>query len=159
LDSFRGSRKVEIIPVALGRPDVSYGPDVLRVRDWLWQRYARGVAERLHKGPEDVAWRADHEGSLWVRGQVGDQGYWVVLRALKAASRLSWPTLLVFTLIVLLALIGGWLLQRRINRPLRRLSQAAGALAQGRQPRPIPEEAPEEIAIVTRAFNQMIGGL
>jgi two-component system osmolarity sensor histidine kinase EnvZ len=153
IDRLRNERKVEIYPVS------DRSPDILQIRNPLWQQYAHNLAQQLRKGPQDVVWSADHQGSLWVRERIGGQDYWLVLRGVAAGSRLPRLALLLSALIVLLALSGAWLLQRRINRPLRRLSQTARALARGRQPLPLPEEPPEEIAIVTRAFNQMIRGL
>jgi len=66
--------------------------------------------------------------------------------------------------LVLLAVIGGgalltWLVSlfevRRIVLPLSRLSDAVKAVGHGSKPPTLPEDGPEEIAALAKAFNQM----
>lgn len=47
------------------------------------------------------------------------------------------------------------LLARGLSRPLRRLALAAGELASGRRPEPVPPEGTEELGELAEAFNQM----
>lgn len=47
------------------------------------------------------------------------------------------------------------LLARRLTQPLRRLGAAAGELAAGRRPEPVPREGTEELDDLARAFNEM----
>ncbi len=47
------------------------------------------------------------------------------------------------------------LLARRLTRPLRRLAVAAGELAAGRHPEPVPRGGPEEIDAMAASFNAM----
>lgn len=47
------------------------------------------------------------------------------------------------------------LLARRLTQPLRRLGQAAGELAAGRHPEPVPREGTEELDELAGAFNEM----
>lgn len=152
LRSFLDSRKVEIIPARERMPDPKQPPSP------LWQQYARFVAERLHKSPQDVVWTADRQGSLWVKMAIGDEDYWLIVRGVTAGSVPN-LALLVSALIVALAIVGAFVIQRRINRPLRRLVESAEQVADGRYPGPLVEEAPAEIATVTRAFNQMTQSL
>jgi len=64
---------------------------------------------------------------------------------------------------LILAMAGGAVLTlltslfdvRRVVRPLDRLSQAVRELGRGRNPGPVPEDGPEEIAELARAFNRM----
>jgi two-component system osmolarity sensor histidine kinase EnvZ len=153
LHSFVESRKVELIPTRERMPDPKQLPNR------LWRQYARFVAERLHKGTQDVVTTADHQGSLWVRVAIGGEDYWLIVRGLTAGSSLSDLALVVTGLIVALAIVGAFVIQRRINRPLRRLVDSARQVAEGRYPSPLVEEAPAEIATVTRAFNQMTRSL
>ncbi|MDF1481498.1 ATP-binding protein [Extensimonas sp. H3M7-6] len=85
--------------------------------------------------------------------------YWIELPSLQ--RRRGWPTawLLGSAATGLLALLGAWLIQRRINRPLNALVQAAGALGRGERPASLPEQGPAEIATVARSFNAMVSSL
>jgi signal transduction histidine kinase len=47
------------------------------------------------------------------------------------------------------------LLARRLTQPLRRLGVAAGELAAGRRPEPVPREGTEELDELATAFNEM----
>jgi signal transduction histidine kinase len=47
------------------------------------------------------------------------------------------------------------LLARRLTQPLRRLSVAAGELAAGRRPEPVPPEGTEELDRLASSFNEM----
>jgi two-component system osmolarity sensor histidine kinase EnvZ len=153
LQGFAKGDRVWVVPVGQRTPDQR------RITNPLWRRYAQTVAARLHKSPQEVVWSGDYQGSLWIRVSVAEDQYWVILRGLSAGGTLSSLALIVSGLIVMLAIVGAFLIQRRINRPLRRLVESARQLARGQQPQPLPEEPPEEVATVTHAFNQMVIGL
>ncbi len=55
----------------------------------------------------------------------------------------------------LLAAAVAALLARRLTEPLRRLSDAAGELAGGRRPEPVPPEGTEELDRLAASFNEM----
>lgn len=59
----------------------------------------------------------------------------------------------------LLTLIASFMEVRRVVRPLGRLSSAVKLLGRGQSPSPIPEDGPEEIASLARAFNRVSSGL
>jgi len=59
----------------------------------------------------------------------------------------------------LLTLIASLLEVRRVVRPLGRLSAAVKQLGRGHNPSPIPDDGPDEIAALARAFNRMSSGL
>jgi two-component system osmolarity sensor histidine kinase EnvZ len=59
----------------------------------------------------------------------------------------------------LLTLMASLLEVRRVVRPLDQLSSAVKMLGRGQSPSPIPEDGPEEIASLARAFNRMSSGL
>lgn len=58
---------------------------------------------------------------------------------------------------LLLSLVFSLWLARRVTRPLNALAVAVDTLGQGRQPLPIPETRPTEVAVLARAFNRMSG--
>lgn len=153
LERLSHSKSTWIVPVG------QRTPDTMRATNSLWRQYARDVAERLHKGPEEVIWSSDFEGSLWIRERIAKDQYWVILPRLSAGRPFSVVAAALSGLILVLALAGALLIQRRINRPLRRLVGAARQLALGRGLSDLPEEPPEEIAMVTRAFNHMAASL
>jgi two-component system osmolarity sensor histidine kinase EnvZ len=62
-------------------------------------------------------------------------------------------------LVLVLALLGGYLIARQVARPLKRLAQAARQVGQGTMPPPLPEQGAQEIVEVSRAFNQMSADL
>jgi len=59
----------------------------------------------------------------------------------------------------LLTLIASLLEVRRVVRPLGHVSSAVKMLGRGHSPSPIPEDGPEEIASLARAFNRMSSDL
>jgi two-component system OmpR family sensor kinase len=56
---------------------------------------------------------------------------------------------------LLVALLGGWLVARRIARSVYRLEAAARDLAAGRYVEPLPVDSEDELGRLTRAFNEM----
>lgn len=63
--------------------------------------------------------------------------------------------MLVLAATIALTLITAVILARRITRPLERLSDAVKHIGQGNIPETLPENGPEEMANLARAFNQM----
>jgi two-component system OmpR family sensor kinase len=56
---------------------------------------------------------------------------------------------------LVLALIGGWLVARRLGRRVRRLEVAAGEVARGSFVDPLPIDSKDELGQLTRTFNEM----
>lgn len=81
--------------------------------------------------------------------------FWVMLPRdrVERATRLEWVGWGGAAFV--LALGGAYLLVRRLAQPLKRLSIAAQLIGGGRRPDPLPENGPQELATVARAFNQM----
>lgn len=125
----------------------------------LEQTFVHEVSARLALQQHDLIWRRMGRDWLAVRVRLETQEYWIELPALQ--RRRGWPTawLLASAATGLLALLGAWLIQRRINRPLHALVQAAGALGRGERPAPLPEQGPAEITTVARSFNAMVSNL
>lgn len=91
-----------------------------------------------------------------VAGQLPD-GRWITVRARvgDAGVRLFLP--LVFqTLILFVVLLGPMLwLARRVARPLAKLTRSAGQAVPGQQVDPVPESGPDDVRLLTRAFNDL----
>ncbi|MEA2411782.1 MAG: hypothetical protein QOC77_2343 [Thermoleophilaceae bacterium] len=74
----------------------------------------------------------------------------------RQAVQLVRDRLLVASIVALaVALLGGWLVARRIALRVRRLETAARNLAAGRHVEPLPVDSEDELGRLTRAFNEM----
>lgn len=128
------------------------GPSlVLPAERLLIARISRHLAER----GIDVIWRREAGGVLYVRLSVAGESYWLYTPGVEASLQLPRAALVSWTAGLLLALLGAYLLQRRINRPLAQLVEAAQAVGHRRDHPPLPETGPEEIVDVCRSFNRM----
>ena len=93
---------------------------------WLAD-FARRLERRLPPGSQPAI---THLGAAHVRMQVGDQAYWLTLPLhVQLRDRAMTVAIATSGLIVGLMLLAAWLIQRRINRPLRQLQRATHALA------------------------------
>jgi two-component system osmolarity sensor histidine kinase EnvZ len=114
---------------------------------------------RLPHGTLDVRWSPTQHGTLWVRVPIAGESYWFIESGLKPEGEYPAAVLGFMALTALLSVAGAALIQRRINAPLSRLVTAAKDLARGEAVPPLSEDAPQEIATVSRAFNQMSASL
>ncbi|MDE2598191.1 MAG: HAMP domain-containing protein [Rhodocyclaceae bacterium] len=95
------------------------------------------------------------ESALFVSFRIHHDEYWVALPRERMERKISQQWLGWMIASGLLALIGAWLIMFRVTRPLKALSHAAKEIARGRNPPPLPEQGPDEIASVAQTFNQM----
>jgi len=107
-----------------------------------------------------LAWENAPERRLWIGTAIGEQHYWFGLDAAPFIGNIA-PLFAAFALGAGgLALLGAYLIQRRINRPLRALAQAAAGVGRGeRELPPLEKNAPEEIAQVDASFRRMAASL
>ena len=87
------------------------------------------------------------------------QDFWVMLPAerIQRSAAIEWLAWGGGALLV--ALAGAYLIVSRISDPLRSLARSARAVGSGRTPPQLPEDGPQEIAAVAKAFNQRAGDL
>ncbi len=128
-------------------------PDQLRARqfiDHLGQRLGRDYRLR---------WQETPVKHLWAATLIDGHAYWFELDSSAFTGSIT-PLIVIFAIGAgLLSLLGAYLLQRRINRPLTALTAAVGALGRG-QRLPIDlRDAPTEIAQLGASFNQMASNL
>ena len=129
-------------------------PEAWRQANLLTQWLLGAVRAELADSGAKLVWSPEPGGTLWVRVQVKGEPYW--LRLPNVALKPAYPAAEVALLLTALFAVGAaMLIQRRIHRPLQRLAQAADLIGNGVMPAPVSERAPEEIAAVARAFNQM----
>jgi two-component system osmolarity sensor histidine kinase EnvZ len=119
------------------------------------RQFLEDVRWRLPDNASDVRWIPKDHGTLWVRLDIGSEGYWFMESGLQPEGDIPSTSLGLMGLAAVLSVMGATLIQRRINRPLSRLVQAANDLAKGEQVPRLSEQPPHEIAAVARAFNQM----
>ena len=92
---------------------------------------------------------------FWVTFRVDDDEYWVRLPRERIERQATLQWLGWGSVALLLSLAAAGLLVSRLSRPLKALSRAATEIGRGRQPEPVAETGPAEVATLTRAFNQM----
>ena len=101
------------------------------------------------------ALRRNGEEGLWVSFRIDEDEYWVRMQRERLEPPPPWDWLGWGALAVLIALLGAYLLVRRVTQPLRSLAAAARAVGHGEPAPLLPEEGAREIAEVSHAFNQM----
>lgn len=84
-----------------------------------------------------------------------DDEYWVALPRERIEHRFGLNWIGWGLAVMVLSLGGAWAIVLSIARPLQRISQAARKVGAGETAQVLPDEGPDEIAAVSRAFNQM----
>ena len=97
--------------------------------------------------------------ALWVSFFIGDEEFWVALPRERIERPVPQVLLVWGSVVLALALLGAYFIARQVARPLKRLARAAQQVGQGATPQPLPEHGAQEIATVSRAFNQMSADL
>lgn len=121
--------------------------------------FVRAVSARIAAQGTEAVWRREGGSGLAVRMRIDGADHWIALPGALPVREFTGAWLAVTAGSALLALIGALWFQRRLNRPLARVVQAAGTLAGGQVPPPLPEDGPTEIATVSRSFNHLVGSL
>jgi two-component system osmolarity sensor histidine kinase EnvZ len=121
--------------------------------NFLERLYMRALAERL-SFQDALAWRTDSGRHLWLQVALGGSNWWINISPPRPAAPM---TSLVIAMVVAfaVALGGGLLLQRRLDRPLRALARSVAAFQPGFTPARIAIDGPTEIAVVAQALNDM----
>lgn len=117
------------------------------------------ITQSLSTQRGEVSWRREPGRPLSVQITLDGQRYWLTVPGLVPTYALSRAWFVASLLIVLLAICGAWLIQRRLNQPLMRVTQAARALGRGETHTILAEDGPTEIATVAKGFNDMVGAL
>ena len=106
-----------------------------------------------------AAWEGPPARRLWVGTSIGTQDYWFGMEAGPFIGNFG-SLFLGFAIGAGgLALLGAYLIQRRINQPLRALARAASGVGRGQMEMPPMDDAPTEIAQVAASFRQMAADL
>ncbi|MGV7209847.1 ATP-binding protein [Oxalobacteraceae bacterium A2-2] len=93
---------------------------------------------------------------FWVSFKIDDDQYWLMLERerIPGWSGIQWVGWA--SVVSLVSLLGAAVISSLVNLPLRRLTEATRAFAQGKRPEPLPEKGPAEIIEANRSFNQMV---
>lgn len=129
--------------------------------DSLWlARFMQNLRQELKPDQYQVRWQQQPVPGLWLGLRVGPQWLWQELESSGLHANL--PPLVLWILVGggVLAVLGAYVIQRRINRPLQELAAAALAFGQGQaQNLPIPfetsQQAPLEIAQLAHSMQRM----
>lgn len=133
-------------PGADGRPSI--------IETLVLRTLAADLAQR-----EDMVWRGGGTTQLWVRLQLGQQGYYWISVAPSPGWSPNGALLGSVALALALSLAAALILQRRINRPLTTLSAAVDAMPDTRLVKSLTREAPAEIAGLAQSFEAMAARL
>jgi two-component system OmpR family sensor kinase len=112
-------------------------------------------------GPAPATAIVSHEGEVAVPIVYAGSPGWVAVfsrdfgDASQAVTLVRDRLLIASAAALLVALLGGWLVARRLARRVTRLESAARRLAAGGNVEPLPIEADDELGRLTQAFNEM----
>lgn len=111
-------------------------------------------------GPQHpLHWQRDGDRRLWIGTRLDGRDYWMGFHTaglLPSTGRLLAAGSLI-TLV--LSLLGAFLIQRHLQKPLAGLTAAASAVARGETPPPVASAGPQEIASLAASFDQMTESL
>ncbi len=121
---------------------------------------ASAVASLRENGSADGTAEIEGQNSIYAARRTGSGNSVVLVTRPNVVSGDDFRRYLSALLIaggaaaLLAAAVAAWL-ARRLTQPLRRLSAAAGELAAGRRPEPVPPEGTEELDQLASSFNEM----
>jgi len=107
----------------------------------------------LFDQPVTLRWQ---RGRLWLASPSVQTNIWIGLPFKPLQREIFWQVAgMWLALGGVLGILGALWIARRINRPLRTLTQAAVQVGRGETPHDLAENGPTEIASLSRTFNQM----
>lgn len=124
-----------------------------RFPNYFERRFIIAMGERLY-GHQDLDWRKGDGNRLWFRLDLGGEKYWVSATPPTQRSALA-SLIYAFGAAFLVAVVAGYMLQRRLDAPLRRLAAQVEIYDPVRDSEPVDVSGPDEIAAVGGAFNRM----
>ncbi len=147
--SLRARLFVAILGVVLLAVGASLALGIVLTREAVHETLRRNAEQRIHAPPAGVRGLRPPPPPPPPPVDVLGGDFSRYLSALLIASGAA----------ALLAAAVAALLARRLTRPLRRLGAAAGELAEGRHPEPVPAVGTEELDDLAESFNRMAAQL
>lgn len=133
-------------------------PDQAPVHVSLMERgFLAELGAQLGLASGELEWRREANGLIAVR--LPEVPFWLVVPSVQPAHQFARTWVIASLVSAVLALLGAWLIQRRINRPLERLVDAARAIGAGQRRLVLPTDGPAETAALARGFNDMAEAL
>lgn len=117
----------------------------------------RAFLQRLQeKLPEQaqLRWGLESTRGLWVRLRPSDE-LWLPIPANGAEGHGLQNVFIILLIATAIPTLGAYWLHRSLEAPLGNLARAAAAIETGNWPAPVPVQGPQELAMVTEAFNRM----
>lgn len=162
----RGSDREALLQAMASNQGLRVYPrsDADRVEPYPNQRLGVEVERQLTKrlgNPTTLAGRVNGVHALWVSFDIDDERYWLIAEPERLVLPMtgSRTEMVAFAIGVLLAMIGGLLISRLVNRPLANLARSIDRLSRGEPPPRLSESGPPEIAMLNRRFNELAGDL
>jgi signal transduction histidine kinase len=122
---------------------------------------SRGPIAPMTGGADGVYWATDN-GTRWLGVSQAIKGTGWHLRiefpdrvVFAQSKEVLWNTIRIALLVAALGAIGGWVISRRLIRPLRELTEAAAQVADGTEPVRVASRRADEIGQLAAAFNTM----
>ena len=112
-------------------------------------------------GPDGVYWAREGEARwLGVAEPIKGTGWHLRIEfpehvVYAQSKEVLWNTIHIALIVAGLGAIGGWVISRRLIRPLRELTQAAASVAEGTEPARVAAKRADEIGELAAAFNTM----
>jgi two-component system, OmpR family, osmolarity sensor histidine kinase EnvZ len=97
----------------------------------LERAYIEQITQSISKDGAQVQWRREPGHPLAVQITLDGDHYWMTLPGLVSSQGVPRTWVIGSVITALLAIWGAWLIQRRLNRPLARVIEAAQALGRG----------------------------
>ncbi|GLQ87827.1 two-component sensor histidine kinase [Dyella flagellata] len=107
-----------------------------------------------------IRWRNQPHPQLLANIHVGGEHYWLASRVGPPLQwRVAASRVMISVLITLLAMLGAFLIQQRLSRPLRDIAAAARKVRDGARPERLGNYSTCELADVAEQFNMMMASL
>ncbi len=158
---WRGALLAELRAAEGMRVEIAEPTDAMTALETDTRELTLMVAQVRAKLGQDTRFASQRHGiaDLWVSFRIGEDEFWVAIPRTRVEQPMSRMILLFGAVALGFALIGAYLIARQVALPLKRLSQAAQQLGQGKAHSPLPENGTQEMATVSHAFNQMSADL
>ena len=130
--------------------------DVLVVKSPFMHFLESALSHRLGSAVSILQEPADSD-RLWADIPIAGQTLRIGLSHHRIRARPPVAVLLLILGASIITLLTSLLLVRRLTRPLARFAEETSRFGRGERPDPLPEEGPEELALLARNFNQMTG--
>lgn len=115
------------------------------------QGWAIGTAQMQGELQHYVTWRTSKSDAV-LYDWVPTPWYWTWFQYL-------WTLLFGIAILSPFAAVAAWVLNRRIVKPVRQVSEASVVLADGGRPMEIPTKSPYELSVLADSFNRMAAKL